>query len=140
MKFITRTSFFLLTLATVTSAQVAIIAHKSVPSDAIKKEQLLDFYTGDKSFWKDGKPVTIFDLKIRGGVRSTFYGYLEMSSSRIKSIWLKRMLSGEADPPAFLKSEDDMVEKVSTTPGAVGFVSKAKISDDVKVLAIIGGP
>lgn len=117
--------------------QVAVIAHKSVPLDEIEKSELLDFYTGDKSLWSDGKPVIIFDLKPKGDIRDTFYSFLEMSPTRIKSIWMKRMLSGDADPPEFLESEDKMLKKVSSTPGAIGFVSQSKVNDAVKVLIII---
>ena len=55
----------------------------------------------------------------------------------MKSIWLKKMLSGEGDPPEALKSESEVLQKVSSTPGAIGFVSEANISDDVKVLTVI---
>ena len=73
--------------------QVVVIAHKSAPLDEIKKGQLLDFYTGDIRLWGDGEPVIVFDLKEKGEVRNTFYKYLGKSSSRMKSIWMKRMLS-----------------------------------------------
>lgn len=47
------------------------------------------------------------------------------------------MLSGDADPPDFLDSEEEMVNKVASTPGAIGFVDQSKVSGDVKVLIII---
>jgi ABC-type phosphate transport system substrate-binding protein len=114
--------------------QVAVITHKTVSIDNIEKSELLDFFTGDKSFWGDGKPVIIFDLKPKGDIRDTFYNFLEMSPTRIKSIWMKRMLSGDSDPPEFLESEDQMLKKVASTPGAIGFVGQSKVNDNVKVL------
>lgn len=47
------------------------------------------------------------------------------------------MLSGEGNPPEALESEDKMLEKVSTTPGSIGFISQTKTNNDVKVLAVI---
>jgi len=117
--------------------QVAVIAHKSVPVDVIEKSDLLDCYTGDKSFWSDDKRVIIFDLKEKGDTRDAFYKYLGISSTRMKSIWMKRMLSGDADPPEFLESEDKMLQKVASTKGAIGFVSKAKVSDKVKMILLL---
>jgi ABC-type phosphate transport system substrate-binding protein len=117
--------------------QIAVIAHKSVPIDKIEKSELIDFYTGDKSFWSDGNPVIIFDLKLKGNTRNTFFSFLEMSPTRIKSIWMKRMLSGDADPPEFLDSEDIMIKKVASTPGSIGFIGQSKVKDDVKVILII---
>lgn len=119
------------------SAQVAVIAHKSVPLDTVKAPELLNFFTGDISFWSGGEPIIIFDLKTKSEVKDTFYNFLGISSSRIKSIWMKRMLSGDADPPEFLKSEEDMLKKVASTAGAIGFVSQSKVNGEVKVLVVI---
>jgi len=137
MKAFMAAGFYLILWISATSAQVAVIAHKSVPLDTIKKSELLNFFTGDVSFWSDGKPIIIFDLKSKGEMKDTFYHFLGISSSRIKSIWMKRMLSGDADPPEFLKSEEDMLKKVAATAGAIGFVSQSKVSGEVKVLILI---
>ena len=119
------------------AAQVAVIAHKSIAVDKIGKSQLLDLYTGDKSFWHGGKPAIVFDLKQQSETRRIYYRFLGMRSSRIKSIWLKRMLSGDAEPPKSFASEEEMLKRVASTPGAVGFVAQSKVNDDVKVIAII---
>ncbi len=117
--------------------QVAVVAHKSVPVDSISKSELLDLYTGETSIWRDGEPVVVFDLKERGKTRKTFYKFLGMASSRIKSIWLKRMLLGEADPPESLKSEEELLRKISTTQGAIGFLDRSKPNGTVKILMTI---
>lgn len=119
------------------SAQVAVISHKTVPVDSITKSALLDFYTGDIQSWSNGEPVIVVDLKTRGDTKMVFYDFLGKKSSRMKSIWLKKKLSGEWDPPESVEAEDDVVKKVASTPGAIGFVSKSKIYDNVKVLLII---
>ncbi len=117
--------------------QVAVVAHKSVPVDSVSKSELLDLYTGETSIWRDGEPVVVFDLKEKGKTRKTFYKFLGMASSRIKSIWLKRMLSGEADPPESLKSEEELLRKISTTQGAIGFLDRSKPNGTVKILMTI---
>ncbi|NIR48188.1 hypothetical protein GWO43_07010 [candidate division KSB1 bacterium] len=119
------------------SSQVAVIAHKSVPMDTIKKSELLDFYIGDIKRWSNDKPVIVLDLKSQCEAKDLFYDYLGKSPSRMKSLWLKKMLSGEGDPPESLESEDEMLKKVASTSGAIGFVSKPKISNKVKTLLVI---
>lgn len=118
-------------------AQVLVIAHKSVPAESIDRGMLLDFYTGDIRSWPNGQPVVVIDLAPRTDVKETFYRYLGKTSSRMRSIWLKRKLSGEGDPPESLETEEEMVKRVGSTPGAVGFVSRDKINNRVKVLAVI---
>jgi ABC-type phosphate transport system substrate-binding protein len=118
-------------------SQVVVIANKSVPVEEINGSELLDFYSGDVRLWEDGNAVVVFDLKPKGDVKKTFYKYLGKSTSRMKSIWMKKLLSGEGDPPPALQSEEEMVKKVESTPGAIGFVSNEKVTDQVKILVEI---
>ena len=86
MKKIVCLILYILLFTQVSSAQVAVIAHKSVPIEKISKKQLLDLYTGDIRQWENRKPVIVFDLKIKGEVKETFYDFLGKSPSRMKSI------------------------------------------------------
>ena len=123
-----------LACCTTASAQVAVIAHKSVPADSLTKVQLLDFYTGEALSWKDGLAVVVCDLRLKGGVKDAFYQFLGKSSTRMKSIWLKRKLAGEGDPPESFQTEEELLQHVAATPGAVGFVHTSKVNGEVKVL------
>ncbi len=137
MKKVLVTIFCLLFCTTGLFAQVAVIAHKFVPEDTLKKSELLDFYTCDIKKWSNDLPVIVLDLKPKGEVKEIFYKFLGKSSSRMKSIWLKKMLSGEGDPPETLKSEEEMLNKITSTPGAIGFVSQSIVSGEVKTLLVI---
>ena len=97
--------FFTLTCLVGTAcADVAVIAHKSVSEDTLSKSQLMSFFECDVVKWSDGSLVVVVDLKARGEVRDTFYHFLGKRPSRMKSIWLKKMLSGEGDPPESMAS------------------------------------
>lgn len=123
-----------------TTARVAVIAHRSVAADSLSRSQLLDFYTGDIQRWPDGTRVVVTDLKAKGPVRDGFYDFLGRRPSRMKSIWLRRMLSGEGDPPTSLDDEPALLRHVMTTPGALGYVRGDGVSDSVRVLLWIDLP
>ncbi|MDH3216901.1 MAG: hypothetical protein OEN01_11530 [Candidatus Krumholzibacteria bacterium] len=114
-----------------------MIAHPSVPTKSVSSSELLDFYTGDVKMWGTGDAVIIFDLRSKSGVKDTFYGFLGKTSSRMKSIWMKNMLSGEGRPPEALESEAMMLERVAATPGAIGYINEAKVDGNVVVIAVI---
>jgi len=137
MKIVIVTLLFLFSWAEASFPQVAVIAHKTVPVDTIKKSELLDFYTGDIKKWINGDKVIVNDLKPKGEVKKIFYKFLGKTPSRMKSIWLKNMLSGEGDPPEALKSEEEMLQKIAATPGAIGFLSHTKVDNNVKTLIVI---
>ena len=117
------------------SAQVAVVAHKDVPVESISKDQLLDFYIGDIQAWPSSElEIVVCDLREKGDVKDGFYDFLGKSSSRMRSIWLKRKLAGEGNPPLFFQSEEDLLEHITNTPGAIGFVHLSKVTSNVKIL------
>jgi ABC-type phosphate transport system substrate-binding protein len=118
-------------------AQVVVIAHKSVPQDTITSAKLFEYYSRETRLWDDDQPAVVFDLKPKGKTKDTFYKFLGKSINQMKSIWMVNMLSGESDPPESLSSEDEMLNQVASTPGAVGFISLANLKDNVKVLVVI---
>lgn len=124
-------------VAPVSSADVAVIAHPSVPVRQISRTQLLDLYTGDVREWRNGAPIVVLDLKPKSGTKDVFYHYLGKSSSRMKSIWMKNLLSGEGNPPAGQASEAEILQKVASTPGAIGYLDRALVTDAVIELVII---
>ena len=117
--------------------QIAVIAHSEVPVDSISKEDLLDYYAGDIREWENEQPIVVFDLKSRLEIREKFFDFLGKSSSRMRSIWLKKLLSGEGDPPDALESEAKVVNVVADTPGSIGFVNLKLINSSVKILMLI---
>lgn len=123
--------------APVSSDEVAVIAHPSVPVRQIDRAELLDLYSGDVKEWHDGVPIVVLDLKPKSGVKDAFYKYLGKSSSRMKSIWMKNLLSGEGHPPEAQMSETEILRKVASTPGAIGYVNRSLVTDAVVELVII---
>ena len=133
-----RLTVCLLLLAAAAAAEVAVIANPGVPVDTLSRDKLYEFYTGESRHWGDDVPVAVFDLKPRGAVKEAFYKFLGKSPSRMKSVWMKRMLAGEGEPPEALGSEAEVAARVAATPGALGFVSPDHAGDEVKVLILIG--
>ena len=120
--------------ATGAAGQVAVIAHKDVPLDTLSRAQLLDFYSCEVRHWSKELAVTVVDLKPQTEAKAAFYKFLGITVSRMKSLWLKKMLMGEGEPPVALKSEAEVLKAIATTPGALGFVSLDSSHQQVKTL------
>ena len=118
------------------NSQIAVIAHNEVAADSISKNQLLDFYSGDIQEWDNNLSLIVYDLP-KLETRDAFLKYLGKSSSRMKSIWLKKLLLGESDPPKVLNSEKEMLETIAKTPGSIGFINYRLVDKTVKVLKLI---
>lgn len=119
------------------AAQFVVIAHKEVPVDTLTQAQVFDLYGADIKTWSNKIPVVCFDLKLQNESREAFYKFLGKTPSRLKSLWLKKLLMGEGEPPVALASEEEMFKKVASTRGAIGFVSAAKADKEVKVIVVV---
>ena len=116
---------------------MAVIGHPEIPDSALDKTRILDYYTGDRQRWSDDQPVVPLDLQEPEDLRKSFYKTLGKSSSRMRSIWMRRKLAGEGEPPEAVETEEEILDRVAGTPGAIGFVRREYVTSQVKLLAVL---
>jgi hypothetical protein len=129
-------------LTTVTSttahAQVVLIAHKSTPAATLDNSSILDIFTLNTKSWSDGGKITLLEIKGDSPAKTKFYAALGTSFVEMQRLWLKKQFSGKGLPPTGIGSEQELIEKVASTPGAVGYVSADNAKNpNVKILATI---
>ncbi len=118
-------------------AQVAVIAHKRVAAAAIDAATARNFFTLGKTQWSDGAKVVVVELKPDQASKEAFYKFIGMRPADVRKQWMRVQLSGDGQPPEALASDEAVVKKVAATPGALGYVSAAAVTADVKVLATL---
>lgn len=127
-------STFVLTAFTVmANAQIVVIVHPTVPGVTIDRETLADIYMLTMTKWDDDTPIRVFALKKGTVGTETFYASLGLNTLTLNKQWMRKQLTGEGRAPALL-SEEDIVEHVASTPGAIGFVDVSHVTGNVKIL------
>ncbi len=116
---------------------VAVVAHFSVPVDSLDRQSLLELYSLEENKWSDGSLVVLVDQKAKSDSKHIFYKYLGREHREMKKIWMRMILSGEGRTPMTARSMEDVIRKVSETPGAIGYVEASLVTDEVKVLSLI---
>jgi len=118
------------------NAQVAVIVNKSVGASALTAAQCAAIYSLDTKTWPDGDKVVVFDSK-NAPAKAKFFGFLGKTDTEFKKIWMRVQLSGGGKAPEGLSSDDEIVAKVATTPGAIGYVGAASVGASVKVVTTV---
>lgn len=126
-------SLLVFVCASFSTAQVSVIANKSLKSDKINLTTLKDIYNLDSQSL-NGEKLKIFDFSSDNATKNSFYSALGTSAAEIKKVWLKAKLTGSGNPPENVNSDDDMINKVASTNGAIGFVKSTSVNSNVKVL------
>jgi ABC-type phosphate transport system substrate-binding protein len=131
-----RSIMLLLALTALASAgrsQVVVIANRGVPVSSIDTETLVDIYMLSQTKWENDVPIRVFALKKGSSSMETFYAHLGLNVLALNKQWMRIQLTGEGRAPLVL-GDDEIVERVASTPGAIGFVDQSRVTADVKVL------
>jgi ABC-type phosphate transport system substrate-binding protein len=139
MTIIRTLTFLALLLAIVSigfSAEIYIIANKSVPDQALEKESIERIYLGKKSQWSNGAKIIPVVLK-SGIVHTSFVKkFLDRDVSQFSTFWKQAVFTGRGLPPKSFESEAELIEFVSNTPGAIGYASYIPSSQSISRLVV----
>jgi hypothetical protein len=122
------------------SKDLALISNKSNELVAITLPELVKVCKGQVSRWPDGKPVSFItrdpgapEMKL---LLEKVYG---MSKDDVKAL-IASANHGRINHPAIVvvESDDEVVKKVGSIPGAVGVVDVYSISGGVTVVKVGG--
>jgi hypothetical protein len=134
-------SIFILISAGLASARdLALVSNKSNAMGAITLTDLVKVCKAQTNRWPDGKPVTFVmrspsvpEMKV---VLEKVYG---MSDSEVNGL-IVASNHGRPTHPAIVvaTSDEDLVNKVASLPGAVGVVDVYSINSSVAVIKVGG--
>lgn len=87
--------------------------------------------------WPDGRPVQLFVFPDGHPAHAALCKEdLNIFPYQLRQSWDRLVYSGMAQAPIEVATEEEMIGRVATTPGALGYVRKVKPNDPVKVLYV----
>lgn len=120
-------------LAQTAEAGAVIVSADSALTSA-SAESVRQVYLG-KSESLEGTRVTPFDQSADSDVRAGFYeAVVGMKAAQAKSYWAKQVFTGKGTPPEEIGSDADIVSAVASNSAAIGYVSDAAVTADVRVI------
>ncbi len=114
----------------------AVVVNKNVDGAAGKNAYLLNTES-----WSDGSAVEPYELDKAGGLKNVLIhkafvkSFLGMSMSDYKAHWNNRKAAGKTKKPTLVKDFNAMKRFVTRKKGAIGYLPKAMVTGDMKVIA-----
>ena len=91
-------------------------------------------YTG-KVIEVEGKPVTAVNANSGSTIRNRFLQvYLNQDEDKYTAYWTVRRYIGKGASPREMSSSADVINFVTSTPGAIGYIDEADVPPGVNVL------
>lgn len=131
---------FLLGVTVAPAKDIALISNKSNAVTTVTLPDLVKICKGQTNHWPDGKAVTLItrnpsssDMKV---VLEKVYG---MGRDEVAGV-IASANHGRVNHPAIVlvESDDVLVKRVESTPGAVGLVDVYSITGGINVLKVGG--
>jgi ABC-type phosphate transport system substrate-binding protein len=117
---------------------MALISNKENHVDRVSLTELVKICKGQTNRWPDGKPVMLVIRDLASPeMRLVLQKVYEMSKEDV-SILIARANHNRQNHPAILVAESDeaLVKKVESAPGAVGLVDVYAITSGVTVVRV----
>ena len=112
------------------ASSVDVIISPSLASTKLDRSLLRAVFTMRVRQWPDGSPIRVFVLPDDDPLSDLFYRErLGMYSYVLRRAWDRMVFTGTGFAPTIVRTEREMIERVRSTPGAIGYVGKRELSD-----------
>lgn len=112
------------------SRHVSIIVNSSVPLKRIDRATLRSIFGMNVRTWTNNDPVRVFVFPSDSEAHTLFCrDFLGLFPYQLERSWDRQLFAGVASRPTVVSSEEEMIEKVRTIPGAIGYVDERVIND-----------
>jgi hypothetical protein len=107
------------------AAAADVIVHPGYPESDIARPLLRGVFGMRVRAWPDGTPIRVFVLEDAHPVHQKFVkSVLQMYPYQLRQNWDRLLYSGTGQPPISVVSEEELLRRVASTPGSIGYLSE----------------
>jgi ABC-type phosphate transport system substrate-binding protein len=115
-----------------------VIVHSANPVQTLSRQQLAAYFLKPRSVWPVGATVQPVDLPPESNTRKAFSNdILGRSPSAVAAYWIQEIFAGRSEPPPVKSTDQAILLYVSSTPGAIGYVSRGASHAGVHRISIV---
>jgi len=130
-------TFLIFFFITQSSYAIEIIVNDSVALTKISHQQIKSIYLGQQTHWPSGNLIKLFKLPSTHKTHNSFVKKtLGLYPYQFNRRWQKLVFSGFALKPSVASSEQELLNAIAKTPGAIGYVENKIIMEGVRYVAL----
>lgn len=117
------------------NADLAIIVHPDYQGGELDQDMLKQIFLGETMEFPSGHKAIPANHEEGSPDRKDFFEYvLDMSETRHKRYWSRKLSTGKKNQPEELDSHAQVLKWISETPLGISYIDKSKVNDSVKIL------
>jgi hypothetical protein len=114
-----------------------LIANMGLASSDLSRNEARLFFTMRLQNWFNDQPVKVFvlpdDNPLHGAFTKTILGLFPY---QLRRVWDRQLFSGTGQVPVTVSNEDEMLRRVASTPGAIGYTERVPHDAQVQVIRV----
>lgn len=115
-----------------------VIANAGLQNSELSLNQLRSIFSLRARKWPDGTPITVFVLRDENQIHREFLlKTLKMLPHQLRRQWDRYIYSGIGQGPVVVESQAEMISKVQSTPGGIGYMEGGVPDAQVHELSIL---
>ncbi len=115
---------------------VVIIANKNVPASSLSYDEIKDIFLGNKTKWDTGLKIITATSSGSEAHKPFLKKYLKKSPSQFKRYCRSLLFTGKGKMPRSFETLERLLEFVTNTDGAIGYIPSQMTSDEIKIISI----
>jgi ABC-type phosphate transport system substrate-binding protein len=116
--------------------RIVVVANESVRVDTLEVVELQRIYLSKRTRWPDDTRIVATMLKDGPVHRSFVEDILDRGLSKFATYWKQIVFTGQGVPPKSFGSEEELLDYVARTPGAIGYISTRPRAEGVHIVAL----
>lgn len=114
-----------------------VVTNPGVSEKTLSKSSLRAIFGMRLHTWPDGTAVKVFVMPDDAPLHAAFSKeQLNVFPYQLRLTWDRLVFSGTGQAPVTVASADEMLARVASTPGAIGYLPKSKTDSRIHVLQI----
>lgn len=118
-------------------AEPITIVHPGEAHTTLERKTLRAAFGMSLQTWPDGRPLTVFVFRDDDAMHQQFCRkILGVLPYTLRRNWDRLLFSGAAQAPIAVNSPEEMLHRVASTPGAIGYIEKEWVNESVSIVEI----
>ena len=114
-----------------------VITHPGINEKFLSRSALRAIFGMRTHTWPDGTAIKVFVMPDEAPLHAVFSKEkLNVFPYQLRAAWDRLVFSGTGQAPETVTSPEEMLAKVASTPGAIGYLTKSRMDGRVNVLQI----
>jgi ABC-type phosphate transport system substrate-binding protein len=110
-----------------------VVVNKSVSASGYSKADIRAIFIMQKRRWPNNRQIKVYTLPDGNPLHKDFVkNILNMLPHQIRKIWDRMTFSGTGTAPIELESEQDMIDKIATTPDSIGYLKSSPDNENIR--------